>query len=100
MWSGWKGREGKTSCWGADCAQARPDGPCVHDALAGLTARRPDLMAHVLSLHNGIMDKAKDDNFGSIIKQEGGELEGGQRLGRAGKAGRSSDLVARVFARP
>ena len=81
------------------CGQAGREGK-GRPHVGGLTARRPDLMAHVLSLHNGIMDKAKDDNFGSIIKQEGGELEGGQRLGRAGKAGRSSDLVARVFARP
>ena len=69
------------------CTSARPDGPCivasqrhhvdggggcVH-APVGLTARRPDLMAHALSLHNGIMELAKDDNCGSIIRQEGGE---------------------------
>ena len=38
----------------------------------GLTMHRPDLMAKVIAIHNEIMEKAKDANFGSIIKQEGG----------------------------
>ena len=38
----------------------------------GLTMHRPDLMVKVIAIHNEIMEKAKDANFGSIIKQEGG----------------------------